>query len=180
MPANSELLRLFFALYPGPQVRQHLTQLSGLISSGSGEVCDPVNLHLTLAFIGSADREYQGCLEAAAAKVCASRFELTLSVFGYFQKPRIVWVGPGESSPALLFLAEQLNNSLRYCGYTPERRDFKPHVTLKRKASKLLKEPGFVPIKWQVDDFCLMASFIQNGKTCYRVVRQYKLAVEDS
>lgn len=87
--------------------------------------------HLTLAFIGEADRHGFGDAVEALSEVDAPSFDLRLSGLGAFgeRKPRAVWAGV-EACPALFHLQAKVETALRRKSFDLERRKFAPHVTL--------------------------------------------------
>lgn len=87
--------------------------------------------HLTLAFIGEADRHGFSDAVEALSEVEAPGFLLRLSGLGAFgeRKPRAVWAGV-EACPELHHLQSKVETALRRKGFDLERRKFTPHVTL--------------------------------------------------
>ena len=87
--------------------------------------------HLTLSFIGEADRHGFGDAVEALSEVDAPGFALRLSGLGAFgeRKPRAVWAGV-EACPGLLHVQAKVETALRRKGFDLERRKFTPHVTL--------------------------------------------------
>ncbi len=93
-------------------------------------------LHITLRFLGnvptgSIDRIDERLREAAAG--CA-RFTLPLGGVGAFpslRRPRVLWLGAGPG-PELSTLYAAVETALGPCGFGPEDRPFRPHVTLGR------------------------------------------------
>jgi 2'-5' RNA ligase len=95
---------------------------------------DPDNLHLTLRFIGEADGVQAHDLDAALTQLRAARFGVTLAGvnrFGEGRKSRALWVGV-EPAPELDRLQRKVEQAVRAAGFAPERRKFKPHLTLAR------------------------------------------------
>ncbi|MDR2244802.1 MAG: hypothetical protein LBE15_05280 [Burkholderiales bacterium] len=44
-----------------------------------------------------------------------------------------MWAGPKETPAALIALVEDIHALLQPCGFTPETRPFRAHITLRRK-----------------------------------------------
>ncbi len=103
------------------------------------------NYHLTLVFLGETDRA-----EAAAAaldQVDAPPFALRSASPGCFSKKGgdIWWLG-AEPLPGLMTAQRQLEAALRDAGFSPERRPYRPHITLARKVrSPAGLEPPTIP-----------------------------------
>lgn len=93
------------------------------------------NLHLTIEFFGetAADKipDLAGALARAAegAKACAINLS-GLGTFGGARHPRVLWLG--VVSEGLAELHARVEASLREVGWSPEVRDFVPHLTLGR------------------------------------------------
>lgn len=179
--------RLFFALWPDEGVRRELVQRVAPVLAAVREnqpKAAPLaaeDLHLTLAFIGAASGQYQACLSSAARQVAGSKnsasFSFDIDRPGYFKSAGILWAGP-ESCPApLAQLHQRLNRALTGCGYAPEPRAFKPHITLMRKAGPPQILQPFPPVPWPVNGFSLAESLPATGGRRYRVIEEYKFAV---
>lgn len=175
---EQQTARLFFALWPDDEVRRQLWVLSrtlGEVSRHSGKPVAVHNLHLTLAFLGAVNHAMRCCVEQAAARVEAPPFEITLDCAGYWGRPRIQWAGCEHTPAALQQLVEALNQQLGSCGYQPERREFAPHVTLRRKSRPLPRSVVVDPITWKATDFCLVQSVSAVQGVEYRVLRRWAL-----
>ena len=126
-------MRLFVALELPWTLRQRLASLGGLGIPGAKPV-PPENYHLTLRFIGEAQRHLAEEIDLALAALKAREFTLTLAGVGTFAKggrPTSLWVGV-ERNPALDHLRGKIETALQRVGLEPERRRFNPHVTLAR------------------------------------------------
>jgi len=126
-------------------------------------------LHMTLAFHGLLARhEIAGlCRKAAAIRVAP--FKLRLDRLGYFQRPRIAWLGTTEPPPELLELVAGLSGT-RNAG-----RNFQPHVSLARGASRPAPPEQVEPIVWQVRNFCLLESGRDGIPGMYTCIQQWRL-----
>ena len=134
------------------------------------------NLHLTLHFIGNVALDVADCLRDAARNADGDGFELAIDGVGYFSRPRVGWLGPGEIPDALRRLHAELGHELTHCGYVPEAREFSPHVTVARKLGKPLVADGFEPLHWKVDNFALVESRSCDSGVRYEVLESYPLA----
>jgi 2'-5' RNA ligase len=123
------MYRLFVALSLPEIVADALAQMqSGL--NGARWVPEE-NFHLTLQFIGEADRHGLDEIHSALTGVAAPAFELRLSGCGFFgeKKPRALWAGVG-ASPGLAHLQSKVATALSRAGHPGEKRKFTPHVTI--------------------------------------------------
>jgi 2'-5' RNA ligase len=90
------------------------------------------NLHITLAFYGELEEPVIADLDAQLACLPTQRFELRLSGAGHFDQggtPGSIWLGV-EDNPALRELARRCSQATRGAGFAPERRVYRPHLTL--------------------------------------------------
>jgi 2'-5' RNA ligase len=140
--------RLFVALWPDGALRQRLAeQVRHWRWPRGARLVAPENLHLTLHFLGSQPR---GCIAAIDELLRAVRsvaFELAL-------QEADVWRGgvavlestevPGE----LAGLHAVLGEGLRRIGIEPERRPWRPHVTLARRARGAVASSVGLPLRW--------------------------------
>ncbi len=164
--------RLFFALWPAPELAQALTAWQAALPRHGGRRVPQHNLHLTLAFAGDVDAAMAACLQQGAEAVTAPAVALTLDRMDRFGP--LLWIGPSQTPPPLAALAEQLAALLTRCGLTPDPRPYRPHVTLIRHAHRAptqLPEPPALP--WHADHFCLAESL--PGQP-YRLLQRYRLA----
>ena len=167
--------RLFFALWPDDEVRTALSQsATGLLGKQVQRVPD-ANLHLTLAFVGAVMAPVRQCLEAAAADIHCPAFQLRIDAAGHWPKPRIFWIGPGDTPPALWSLASSLRTALADCGLQTETRPYQPHITLSRKIKRapLAAQPD--PVDWSIRHFCLLESVIGPRAASYQILGCWKL-----
>jgi len=169
--------RIFFALWPSDLVRQNIETAFSLTAQSKmkGRVMLPSNLHMTLHFVGNVSEKKMACLHQAAQTVSVNSFELTLDHYGYFYKPKVLWMGLEQIPPALKQLHNRLANAFMACDYQSENRPYSPHVTLMRK----LSAPGYLnnpdPVVWQVNDFVLVESVPIDGGVKYKVIEKYSL-----
>ena len=169
--------RLFFALWPDPELSRRLHQLAAkILRAGDGRRVAAENIHLTLAFLGSVAAPFRECAEQAAAAVRAKAFTLTLEQIGCWSKTGILWAGPMQIPEPLLFLARELTAGLADCGYVPEKRPYAAHLTLARKVRRCAPPTAIEPLAWEVRRFCLMRSRLDAGGAHYETVREWELS----
>lgn len=101
--------------------------------------------HFTLKFLGEIEESAAaGALEAvqrAAAGAAPLRASLCgLGCFPGPARPSVLWAGLAEGAEQLGALAARVERELALAGFPPERRPFKPHLTLGR-----VREGAFIP-----------------------------------
>ena len=163
--------RLFFALWPDPEVRTALAQMQAGIT---GTLTRPEKLHLTLAFLGQQPASALPALCRVLDQAPAQPMALQLDTHGYFTRLRIAWAGMQSVPPKLLELRAALMRMLADTGFVPEFEEdrFKPHVTLARKAGAG-GAAGFPPIRWLATQMVLAESFTGTGE--YRIIAARQL-----
>ncbi|MGJ3263174.1 MAG: RNA 2',3'-cyclic phosphodiesterase [Salinarimonas sp.] len=95
---------------------------------------EPENYHVTLRFIGDVDEDVAEDVYALLAERRAREpVEIVLDGLGCFggDKPHAVFANV-HASEALVALHDEAERLVRRAGLPPERRKFKPHVTLAR------------------------------------------------
>ena len=170
-------MRLFFALWPGAEQRQALAGLAQSLPLENARLLAPANTHLTLAFLGEVNDELYPRIAAAAENIHCGPFSLYLDRLGWWQKPKIAWVGPSSYPKDLPQLAGELHGLARNCGLRMDERPYRPHVTLARKVRAAYEEVEFTPIGWDLSEFCLVESTSTAGGVKYEVKLRWPLKI---
>jgi 2'-5' RNA ligase len=161
--------RLFIALWPGPHVRQALAACRELaLPAGSSPVATE-KLHLTLHFIGNVPAARVAEVAAALA-VPVQTFMLCLDVAETWRGGLVV-LCPATVPPRLRALHANLAAALRGLALPVEARDFRPHVTLARRAAPQRTASPAGPVRWRVAGHALVCSQ-PDGQ--YRVLQRYR------
>jgi len=139
----------------------------------------PENFHITLRFIGEADRRMMRDIDSALSQIQGYAFELKLKGVGQFGSkfPRAVWSGV-EDATMVTHLASKVESAMQRIGLTPEGRKYTPHVTLaylKGTRSDSVDQyvaahTGFLSQSFDVNSFCLYESYL--GKTASHYVKR--------
>ncbi|MET0065039.1 MAG: RNA 2',3'-cyclic phosphodiesterase [Candidatus Thiodiazotropha sp.] len=168
--------RLFFALWPSPPVRDELTRLIGRYSRHPGRPHQADDLHMTLVFLGSVASSRLACITQVAERIRSPGFDLSLHHLGFWTRPRILWAAPESTPEPLAALVQGLQTGLQECGFKPETRSYRPHVTLMRKSYPVGADLLEQPIEWPVQEFVLAESTNpQAGGRRYRIVQRWHL-----
>ena len=142
--------------------------------------------HITLRFMGEVSEAVADDLDAELNRVAGETLILALEGVGSFQDGddiHAVWAGVAES-PALRRLASRCESAARRAGLAPDKRAWKPHLTLAYlrhaeparvaawvQGHNLLTSPPFT-----VRSFGLYSSRLGRGGSTYRRERDYPLA----
>lgn len=170
--------RLFFALWPPQGIQEELARRTReVLEDRRARPVPGERIHLTLAFLGEVDAATRERAEALAGRVHGEAFTLSLDRMGYWPRKALLWAAPAHPPPALEDLAGTLREGLTAeCGLPRERRSFRPHLTLARKAPKLPPRMVIEPVTWAVERFVLVASELDRNGPTYTVVGEWSLA----
>lgn len=176
-------MRLFAALSLPDGI---LARLSIMCSGVPGaRWVEPVNMHITLRFIGEVDDVAAEEINYNLAHIDAPAFDLTLQGLGTFGqgfKAHSLWVGVSPT-PGLIHLQNKIESAIVRTGQAPEGRKFAPHVTLARLTRP---EPGrlqsfiegnnlFKAGPFTVEQFTLFESRTGKGGPVYTALEDYPL-----
>lgn len=176
-------MRLFVAIALPDEQRARLAKLASGLPRARWVAEE--NLHLTLRFLGELDGNEAGDVDAALAGIRMPRFELQLegvSHFGEGRKLRSLWAGI-QANSALVRLRDKVEQAVVRAGLAPEKRKFKPHVTLARFKSNpgvklydfLAEYALFRAEPFKVESFTLYSSFLSANGAIYRPEAEYRL-----
>ncbi|MFA9461934.1 RNA 2',3'-cyclic phosphodiesterase [Thiohalorhabdus methylotrophus] len=176
MPEDTGKQRLFFALWPPPGLQRALAERAREALDGRRARRVPAeNLHVTLAFLGEVDARTRECAEEAAGSLELPSFTLAIDRLGLWARRGLLWAGPSRAPEALPALAAELGRSLEPCGLERDRRPFRAHLTLARKAAGQPPRQAMDPLEWRVDRFVLVASQLGPGGSAYTLLREWPL-----
>lgn len=176
-------MRLFVGIPLPDDVRQHL---AGICAGLPGaRWVSPENLHVTLRFIGEIEAGEAEDVDAELAAIRAPGFEARIAGVGFFDRGRrvhAVWAGV-EAGPALAHLHGKVESAVVRAGFEPERRKFKPHITLARLRGTPVSRVGeFIQTReglrsepFVADSFVLFRSHLGNGGANYEALADYPL-----
>ncbi|WP_293646533.1 RNA 2',3'-cyclic phosphodiesterase [Thiolapillus sp.] len=165
--------RLFFALWPDDRVRSDLAHLQTLLLQARGNWVHPMDLHMTLQFLGPVPPNRERCILEAADAVQGAPFELKINRLEFWPKPRIVWAGPEHTPAELSGLVKHLGENLVECGFMQEKRAYRPHITVLRKTSPCMAMTLQEPVIWSVNGFVLVESRPGGEPPWYKVAESW-------
>lgn len=177
------MIRLFAALSIPPEIGR---ALQGRQTGIDGARWRPLEaLHVTLRFYGEIREDVARDLDAELMSVSGRGFPIRLEGAGAFddgQEINAVWAGVAENTE-LRRLAEACETAARRAGLKPEKRAYRPHVTLAYlrrpdpahvaawiQSNNLLKSPDI----W-IDRFGLYSSHQGRDGSHYRLEAEYPL-----
>lgn len=138
--------RLFSALELPPDLLAQLTEVQAQFKAatprGAVRWARPQGIHITLKFYGDVSAERVPALEAGLTRAAAASAPLDLTVqgLGVFPnpiQPQVIWAGLHGDLAPISQLAAQVEAEAALLGFAPERRAFKPHLTLGRVRANL-------------------------------------------
>lgn len=161
-------MRLFIAILPDARMIRALRAcVRDLEAQGAqGSIVPDANLHMTLAFIGDAERPDQ--VRAVLQKIPLPKIRLTLSKTGYFGD--LLWAGI-KADPSLHAYVSALREALAEADIPFDKKPFVPHITLIRR----LRAPGpLCPRLYQAEmeasKAALLCSSFTGGKVQYQEI----------
>ena len=176
-------MRLFYALWPDAQVREHLAQAISVMRVESGAKDVPAeNYHMTLAFVGEVSNSGLAVLRQIGRDLQASTFTVTLDTAEYWPQSQAVVAAARESPAVLLDLWSRLHRELaRHPAdfpRMPPAKALRAHVTLARKASQATVPQAMSPVSWSARSFSLVRSDTGGARSVYTVVDTWPLLDE--
>lgn len=175
--------RLFTALEIPAPIAFSLSLLRGGLPGARW--VDPENYHITLRFIGDIDPRTADEVARALARIDRPRFDLSLEGLAAFggRKPHAIGACVKASS-ALKELQAEHERIIQRIGLEPERRRFRPHVTLARirnasqadAAAYLALRGDFKTAPFPIGRFVLLSSRASKGGGPYVMEEAYPLA----
>jgi 2'-5' RNA ligase len=178
------MIRLFAALAIPPEIGRALQTRQTGIEGARWRTLEA--LHVTLRFYGEIRQDVARDLDAELMTITGRPFQIELAGAGSFNdghgEINAVWAGVAESHE-LRRLAEACETAARRAGLKPDKRVYRPHVTLAYlrrpnpaevaawiQGNNLLRSP---PIT--VDRFGLYSSHMGHDGSHYRLEAEYRL-----
>ncbi len=172
-------LRLFFALWPPEEVARSMHAWATLAHAQTGgRVTKAATVHLTLAFLGDVPGDRVAALIDCARRVRGKPFDLRLDEGRWWEHNGIVWAGPRSMPEPLRDLAAQLDSVLKAGGFRTEKREFKAHISLVRRAVKGETLPPLDPLEWHAAEFVLVRSTLASDGPAYATLSRFSLGGE--
>ncbi len=179
------MIRLFVALRPPPAIRDLLADLMEGIVGARWQ--DDEQLHLTLRFVGEVERPQAEDLAAALGRVRAVPPVVALSGVGSFdQRGRVntLWAAVAPVAP-LVHLHAAVEQACSLAGLPPDRRAYRPHITVARMARSaatspeiaawLIRHGGLTSASFALPHLVLYRSLLGRSGATYEPVARWPL-----
>ncbi len=179
-------MRLFIGIPLAGAVVSELSALCERLRAGTDGLrwSAPESWHITLQFLGSVAEGQYACLAARLGEIRSAPVPIQAGAPGIFERAGIFHV---EVEPAdeLVALQQQVTAHMRPCGFEPENRPYRPHITLARAkggaASRQLRQlkervrarPRFSA--FAAREFLLYQSLLGPGGPKYEVRARFAL-----
>jgi len=131
--------RTFIALDLNDVIRSRLADAGRKLDAGAAKIrwVARANLHVTLQFLGDVSDEKLAEVCAAVEQVADQTAPFEFDVRGLLCIPpggraRMIWGGVQDPAAGAAELHDALDAALEPLGFTPEKRRFRPHVTVAR------------------------------------------------
>ena len=194
---NIDPIRLFVSIKFHPRELAFLNDLIGILQTKTSEAFRWVsiqNLHLTLKFIGTANRERVNDIRDSLEAIAQSQrpFSLKfgkLTILPKARSPKILLMGISGDLQTLSILQEMVERVIVRLGLPPEPNAFLPHVTLARikgpvtpnELKQLIQvlncqEMG-KNLHFKVREIALMQSILKPSGSIYQVLRTERFKI---
>jgi 2'-5' RNA ligase len=172
----ADTARLFFALWPAPEVQRALGDVANRAQREcGGRAVRANNIHLTLVFLGDLPRDRAAVLETLASAVKGPRFAMSVDRLEYWRHNRILWAGMEACPEPLQTLVAGMQDSLNGAGFRCDQRPYVPHITLLRNARRAPADIHCPTVAWPADGFALVESAPRERGRVYQVLRSWPL-----
>ena len=166
------------------ELREPIVELGGKV-----RWTPPENIHLTLKFLGETDDDMVFQIRSKLRDVAKQHPMVEAETVGTgafpnAKVPRIIWVGTGTGSDAIITLQQNIETSLETLGIQKDDRSFKPHLTIgriKTRKQRVNLEPILLPHSDKtfgvslVKDFALYRSVLHPRGAIYQVIERFPL-----
>ena len=179
-------MRLFVGIPLAASVREQLENVSmrhraekdGLRWSA------PESWHITLQFLGNTTETHYECVVARLRELHAAPVPIELDELGFFDRAGIFFAGVA-ATPELLALQQKVSAATIPCGFTPEDRPYRPHITLARSKgrrnaigldglrAKIRNQPKFS--RFVAEEFLLYESLTRPTGSEYGIRERFQL-----
>jgi RNA 2',3'-cyclic 3'-phosphodiesterase len=165
--------RLFVALWPDEETRQHCATISSTLAVGQARPVPAANMHVTLLFLGNIAPDTEAAFKLGTTSIAIPKINLCFDQISFWKKPRILCLTTSKPEPEAISLAAQFSELAKDLGILIENRPLTPHITLVKNASNLTPQ-AFEPVVWQSNSVCLVESLPNANGVSYRLVETWE------
>ena len=181
--------RTFVALEINENIKELLAGVQGKIGAEVGGIkwVKPVNMHLTLKFLGPTREDKIEAISDVLENTVAglTRFNVSVSGLGAFpssNNPKVVWAGL-KADEVLYRLQKDIDRSLESLGFAREKRLFSPHLTIgrvrdnraKKKLSVAFEQIRTEPGSFEAENITFNKSDLMPEGPVYTVLKSINL-----
>jgi RNA 2',3'-cyclic 3'-phosphodiesterase len=172
-------VRVFYALWPGPDTRACIAEAAGALSLGSAARPVPQeNYHLTLAFVGEVSPARLAVLQQIGRDLRMAGCMIRFDAYEYWPEPQAVVAVARKAPVELTELSMQLHSFDGMHRLDRLHRPLRPHVTLARKVAQAPVLQAMSPFHWSARSFSLVCSDTSGAHSVYTVVDTWPLLYE--
>lgn len=148
------------------------------------------NMHMTLKFLGETDdntcEKVKEILKSTVREERCVRTKITeAGAFPRLKYPRVLWVGFGDEEKILENYFLEIEKQLKPLGFPPEKREFKPHLTLGRFRSqknisafiKKMESLRIEPLEGYIEKVVFFRSQLTPRGSIYTPLEEIKLSI---
>lgn len=193
---STNKVRLFIACEVPEEVQNAMANVIEQLREPSGQAVRWVkseSVHVTLKFLGEVQQKKLPAIKMALGEAVMRHapFNLELDNMGLFggrEGLRVMWVNIAGDVLRLEALVRDVNLALSVVGFEPDRRPFRPHLTIgrvrdevdTRQRAAIEVETGKVDVpsvSWRTSQISLMRSRLTREGAMYDVVATFPLRV---
>jgi len=179
-------MRLFVAISMADSTVDQFSRFTGRLKSRADGLrwTAPESWHITLQFLGETGADTEACVVARLREVHLPPVPVRFEGLGFFDRTGIFYAGVAVT-PELLLLQREVERATAQCGFVPEKRPFRPHITLARGRTerqgckfdalraRIQQPPVFSG--FTAPEFLLYESFLGAGGARYEVRERFAL-----
>ena len=176
-------MRLFIGLPVPVELTRSLIRTAQTMQLHEPRWTAPEKAHLTLVFLGEVAEERLPSIEQELTGLNMTTLHLRINGLGSFPRSGILFVEV-DPAPALLSLQKQVAEGMARCGFAPEPRPYRPHITLARLRSPLQLGKTQLPRidqaqhSFRVEEVNLYRSHLSAKGSAYEVLVNKQAAVK--
>ena len=192
------VIRSFLAFELTPEIKQIVSRVLAVAVKSTPDVrwARAASIHLTVVFLGHVRDVDLTAIEAAARRVCLNYrpFDVSLQGMGCFpseRNARVIWLGLQGDTDRMARFRDALQRELEPIGIRPEKRPFRPHLTLgrirtgrggggRRELSALLSTyHDLISAGWPVAELVLFKSDLRPSGAVYTKLKAWPLSGDE-